>query len=85
MTKLTGELLFFNQEKGGGFIRTEDGERLYVDRTGFLPGEAPEGKCAGLKVEFTRGPAEGEHDFAAFGVSMVKEAVGGRARRRRQH
>jgi cold shock CspA family protein len=82
---MRGEMLFFNEEKGAGFIRTEEGERLYVDRDGFLPGEAPEGRCAGLKVDFKRGPAEGEHEFAAFEVSMVPEFVGGRARRRRQN
>jgi cold shock CspA family protein len=82
---MRGEMLFFNQEKGGGFIRTEEGERLYVDRSGFVPGEAPEGRCAGMRVDFTRGPNFGEHEYAAFGVSMVPEFVGGRARRRRQN
>ena len=82
---MRGEMLFFNQDKGGGFIRTEEGERLYVERSGFLPGEAPDGRCAGLKVDFTRGPSLGEHEHAAFEVSMVQEAVGGRARRRRHN
>jgi cold shock CspA family protein len=82
---MLGEMLFFNQEKGGGFIRTEEGERLYVDRTSFLPGEAPDGRCAGLKVTFVRRPTEGEHESAAFDVAMVPDAVGGRARRRRHN
>jgi hypothetical protein len=82
---MRGEMLFFNEVKGGGFIRTEEGERLYVDRTGFLPGEAPEGRCAGLKVDFVREAANGEHEFAAFRVSIVKEPNVGRARRRRQN
>ena len=81
---MRGEMLFFNQEKGGGFIRTEEGERLYVDRSAFLDGEAPDGKCAGMKVDFTRRPAEGEHEYAAFDVSRVPEPSVGRARRRRQ-
>jgi hypothetical protein len=80
-----GEMLFFNEETGAGFIRTEEGERLYVDRDGFLPGEAPIGRCAGLKVDFTRRANSGEHEFAAFQVSVVPEFVGGRARRRRQN
>ncbi len=82
---MRGEMLFFNEETGGGFIRTEDGERLYVDRSGFLPGEAPEGRCAGLKVDFKREPSVGEHEFVALEVSMVQEFAGGRARRRRHN
>jgi cold shock CspA family protein len=79
-----GEMIFFNEEQGRGFIRTEEGERLYVDRAGFLPGEAPRGRCAGLKVDFARAAAAGEHEFAAVEVTLVPEFVGGRARRRRQ-
>jgi cold shock CspA family protein len=82
---MRGEMLFFNEEKGSGFIRTEEGERLYVDRSGFLPGEAPEGRCAGLKVTFVRGPSLGEHEFVAVDVAMEPEPAGGRARRRRHN
>ena len=82
---MRGEMLFFNKERGDGFIRTEEGERLYVERDAFLAGEAPEGKCAGMKVDFTRRPATGEHEFAAFEVSRVPEPSVGRARRRRQN
>jgi hypothetical protein len=81
---MRGEMLFFNQEKGAGFIRTEDGERLYVDRDGFLPGTAPVGRCAGKKVVFEREPMTGgEHSHKAVGVTMEEEALGGRARLRR--
>lgn len=80
---MRGEMLFFNQTKGAGFIRTEDGERLYVDRNGFLPGKPPEGRCAGMKVEFEREPLDGEHSHQAVGVKMLEEAMGGRARLRR--
>lgn len=79
---MRGELLFFNQERGDGFIRTEHGERLYVERSSFLPGEAPEGRCAGTLVEFVRRAATGDHAFAAFDVARVPEPVVGRARRR---
>ncbi len=80
---MRGEMLFFNEERGSGFIRTEEGERLYVDRNGFLPGEAPEGRCAGLKVDFIRVEGTGEHEHVALEVSLVEELAGGRARRRR--
>ena len=80
---MRGEMLFFNQEKGAGFIRTEDGERLYVHRDGFLPGKPPEGRCAGKKVTFEREALNGEHSHQAVGVAMLEEVLGGRARLRR--
>jgi cold shock CspA family protein len=80
---MRGEMLFFNQTKGAGFIRTEEGERLYVDRNGFLPGKPPEGRCAGKKVTFEREPLDGEHSHQAVSVTMLEEALGGRARLRR--
>ena len=91
---MRGEMLFFNATKQFGFIRTEEGERLYVHRDGFLPGTPPEGRCAGMKVTFEREelqgelmfelePIEGEHSHQAVGVAMAEEATGGRARLRR--
>ena len=80
---MLGEMLFFNEETGAGLIRTDDGERLHVDRSGFLPGEAPVGRCAGLKVTFELGPSAGEHEQVATAVTLVPDFVGGRARRRR--
>ena len=79
---MRGELLFFNRESGHGFIRTEDGERLYVERASFLPGEVPEGRCAGTLVQFERRETNGEHAFGAFDVARVPEQEAGRARRR---
>lgn len=79
---MRGEMIFFNQSVGGGFIRTEEGERLYVARESFLPGEAPEGRCGGTLMEFTRRPSSGEHEFAAFEVSRVPVPNVGRARMR---
>lgn len=81
---MRGEMLFFNEINGFGFIRTEDGERLYVDRDGFLPGEAPVGRCAGKKVSFERVELDdGEHASRAVGVAVLEETVGNRARLRR--
>jgi cold shock CspA family protein len=73
-------MLFFNEETGVGFIRTDEGERLYVHRSAFLPGQVPEGRCAGMLVEFTR--RETDDQPAAHEVSQVPEPVVGRARRR---
>lgn len=80
---MRGELLWFNEDKNHGFIRTEEDERLYVHRSGFLPGEPPQGRCAGTKVTFEREAVAGEHEFQAVGVQLVQEASGGRARLRR--
>lgn len=79
---MRGQMIFFNEETGVGFIRTEEGERLYVPRSSFLPGQAPVGRCSGMLVEFTRRATEGEHEFAAFEVSQVPEQMAGRARLR---
>jgi hypothetical protein len=75
-------MIFFNEETGVGFIRTEEGERLYVPRSSFLSGQAPVGRCGGMLVDFTRRETEGEHEYAAFDVSQVPEPNVGRARRR---
>jgi hypothetical protein len=75
-------MIFFNEETGVGFIRTDEDERLYVSRESFLPGEAPVGRCGGMVVEFSRRPVAGEHEFAAFEVSQVVEPDVGRARLR---
>jgi len=49
---MRGTMVWFNEEKGHGYISTETGERLYVSEHGFLDGNAPKGRCAGLPVEF---------------------------------
>ena len=47
-----GELIWFNVEKGYGFFRTEQDERLRVSSSGFLPGCEPDARCAGQEVLF---------------------------------
>jgi cold shock CspA family protein len=73
-------MLWFHEVKGYGFIRTDDGERLYVERDGFVEGAAPVGRCAGLRVEFRVDERRG--DRVAVDVSVVSDALPGRARRR---
>ena len=77
---MDGKMLFFNAEKDYGFIRTADGERIAVNRAGFVSGEAPVGRCAGLAVQLT--PVETPQGRIATGVSRVVEKEVGRARRR---
>jgi cold shock CspA family protein len=75
-----GEMLWFNEAKGYGFIRTAEGERLYVGANGFRAGEAPAGRCAGLAVTFDRLASDGEARATNVLFPPVVEA--GRARLR---
>ena len=79
-TRMQGKMLWFNEVKNFGFIATEEGERLYVNRSGFA-GKAPVGRCAGLAVTFEIGEADGQR--AAVDVAPVPETVQRRARIRR--
>ena len=49
---MRGELLWFNEERQDGVILLEDGSRVVVLGSGFAPGRAPEGRCAGTPVSF---------------------------------
>ena len=76
----TGSMLWFNEEKGHGFIATDDGERLFVAGDGFL--EAPPvGPCAGKAVAFEIG--EDTAGRFARSTRFVEEIVPRRARLRR--
>jgi cold shock CspA family protein len=78
---MRGTMLWFNEEKEHGFIRTDEGERLYVHLSGFAPGEAPVGRCAGKVVIFElEEDAEGTRAVAA---SLLELAEPRRARLRR--
>ena len=73
-------MLWFHEAKHYGFILTDEGERLYVDRAGFVNSAAPVGRCAGLPVELSVGVRDGER--FAVGVSLIQEEAPRRARRR---
>ena len=73
-------MLWFDEAKDFGFILTDAGERLYVDRDGFVERAAPIGRCARLPVELNIGERDGER--IAVDVSLVEDEPGGRARRR---
>jgi len=75
-----GTMLWFDEAKDYGFILTDEGERLYVDREGFVDGNAPVGRCARLAVELSIGDLDGER--VAVDVSLVAEEPTRRARRR---
>ena len=66
---MQGTMLWFNLDKGYGFIHTDEGERLYVDSHGFLRDQAPKPRCKGREVTFRRHEQEGEP--CAVEVSFV--------------
>ena len=80
MDGVNGTMLWFNETKDYGFVLTEDGERLYVDRDGFVDGAAPVGRCSERPVRLTVGERDGKR--IAIEVSFVAEEAHGRARRR---
>jgi cold shock CspA family protein len=70
---MQGKMVWFNGEKGYGFIQTDDDERLAVTSSGFLPNEKPkqDARCAGRIVTFERRDDEGEPH--AVNVSFVPD------------
>ena len=80
-TCMHGTMLWFNVDKGYGFLRTEDDERLKVARSGFLPGHQPEARCKGREVSFERHGDNGD-DAHAVNVSFVSRTEPRRARLR---
>ena len=77
---VNGEMLWFDEAKDYGFIRTEEGERLNVERDGFVAGAAPVGRCAGLPVRLRIGERNGKR--VAVDVTLVTRDAPRRARRR---
>jgi hypothetical protein len=73
-------MLWFDEAKDYGFILTDDGERLYVDRAAFVDGAAPVGRCARRPVELRIEERGGTR--TAVDVSLVREEAPRRARRR---
>jgi len=70
---LQGKMIWFNGEKGYGFIQTAEDERLSVTSSGFLPDEEPatHARCAGRAVTFERVTDDGEPH--AVNVSFVPD------------
>lgn len=75
-----GTMLWFNSDKGYGFIETEEAERLYVAQSGFQLAHQPKRRCKGQEVSFDRLVAEG--DIRAVNVAFVEQPPQRRARLR---
>jgi hypothetical protein len=76
--RVRGTMLWFNEAKDLGALRTEDGTRIEVPGTAFAAGEKPVGRCAGKGIEFES--LEG----IPSGISFPPEASSRRARLRRR-
>jgi hypothetical protein len=77
-TRMRGELRFFNEETQRGLIRTSE-EDYAVLGSGFVEGQIPVGRCAGVAVDFE---VEGvDSESLAVRVSIVDVTPGRRARR----
>jgi hypothetical protein len=65
-------MLWFDEAGDYGFIFAEDGERLYVDRDGFVERAAPVGRCARLPVRLSAS----ELDGTRVGLACLLSAPG---------
>lgn len=77
VTRMRGTMLWFNEAKDLGALRTDEGDRVDVSGATFLPGEKPLGRCAGKAVEFER------REGGVSGLAFVPESNPRRARLRR--
>jgi hypothetical protein len=77
---MRGKMLWFNDRKDLGFVRTDDGERLAVPGAAFASGQRPTGRCAEAVVEFEIDDAAEER--CAKDVVFVEEEAPRRARMR---
>jgi hypothetical protein len=74
---MRGTMLWFNEAKDVGALRTDEGDRIDVSGAAFLAGEKPLGRCAGKAVEFER------LDGGVSRLAFVPALTPRRARRRR--
>jgi cold shock CspA family protein len=76
-----GTMLWFNEVKRHGFIRTDEGERLRVDQDGFAGGQSLGDGCRGTRVSFDR-TAHQVEEARAVNVAVVPLFAARRARSR---
>lgn len=78
---MEGTMIWFNPAKRHGFIRTDEGDRLRVDETGFEGGHVLGDRCRGTRVSFELSLAELD-EARAVNVAVVPLFAERRARLR---
>jgi cold shock CspA family protein len=78
---MQGTMLWFNPAKQHGFISTDEGERVRVDRDGFADGHLLGERCRGTRVTFDRS-GEPLDEPRAVNVAVVPLFAARRARLR---
>jgi cold shock CspA family protein len=78
---MEGTMLWFNPAKRHGFIESDEGEQLRVDRDGFAVGHLLGDRCRGTRVSFDRTGGQGE-EARAVNVAVVPLVAARRARLR---
>jgi cold shock CspA family protein len=78
---MEGTMLWFNPAKRHGFIWTDEGERLRVDRDGFAEGQVLGERSRGTRVTFDRS-GETADEPRALNVAVVPPVAARRARLR---
>jgi cold shock CspA family protein len=77
---MRGELLWFNETRQDGLIRTADGDDVVVLGGSFAAGHGPVGRCAGIPVTFELVSENGE--ARAVSVTLLEPEAPRRARSR---
>lgn len=75
---MEGQMVWFNEERGDGLIRSANGESYAVAADGFLLAP-PAGRCGGRPVTFSTDDAG-----RAVGVVLLEDDAPRRARMRSQ-
>jgi hypothetical protein len=73
-----GTMLWFNEVKDLGALRTGEGTRIEVPGEAFAAGEKPVGRCAGKAIEFE------SREGIPIGIAFLPEVSSRRARLRRR-
>lgn len=67
----TGKVRFYDEEKGFGFITTDDGQDVFLHATALPAGSGP--LKAGVRLEF--GVADGKRGLQALSVRVLEAPV----------
>lgn len=76
---MRGTILWFNEVKDAGLIRSADGEQFAVSGCDFTGGKRPQGRATKAVISFE---VSGSEDRTVSQIAFVPEEAHGRARPR---